>query len=67
MSTPELETTYAQEIDLVEQWRQQELERAGYDSKSAFVLAVSLEVDLHGAVDLLKNGCSAELALEILL
>jgi hypothetical protein len=67
MSTRELETTYAPEIDLVEQWRQQELERAGYDSKSAFVLAVSLEVDLHGAVDLLKNGCSAELALEILL
>ncbi|HEX2345384.1 MAG TPA: hypothetical protein VHI12_02255 [Gaiellaceae bacterium] len=67
MSTPELETTYAQEIDLVEQWRQQELERAGYDSKSAFVLAVSLEIDLHSAVDLLKNGCSAELALEILL
>ena len=67
MSTRELETTYAPEIDLVEQWRQQELERAGYDSRSAFVLAVSLEVDLHGAVDLLKNGCSAELALEILL
>jgi hypothetical protein len=67
MSTRELETKYAPEIDLVEQWRQQELERAGYDSKSAFVLAVSLEVDLHGAVDLLKNGCSAELALEILL
>jgi hypothetical protein len=67
MSTPELETTYAPEIDLVEQWRQQELERAGYDSKSAFLLAVTHEIDLHGAVDLLKNGCSAKLALEILL
>ena len=67
MSTAELETTYAPEIDRVEQWRQQELERAGYDSKSAFLLAVSHEIDLHGAVDLLKRGCSAELALEILL
>ncbi|HEU5263442.1 MAG TPA: hypothetical protein VFU34_02315 [Gaiellaceae bacterium] len=61
------ETPYAPEIDRVEQWRQEELERAGYDSKSAFLLAVSLEIDLHGAVDLLKNGCSAELAVEILL
>ncbi|HEU0246922.1 MAG TPA: hypothetical protein VFR38_07525 [Gaiellaceae bacterium] len=67
MSTAELETTDAPEIDRVEQWRQQELERAGYDSKSAFLLAVSHEVDLHGAADLLKMGCSAKLALEILL
>lgn len=55
------------EIDRVEQWRMDELERAGYDSKSAFLLAASHEIDLHGAVDLLKRGCSAELALEILL
>jgi hypothetical protein len=67
MSTAEFETTYAPEIDRVEEWRQEELKRAGYDSKSAFLLAVSHEVDLHGAVDLLKKGCSAELALEILL
>ena len=67
MSTAEPETSYAPEIDRVEEWRQEELKRAGYDSKSAFLLAVSHEVDLHGAVDLLKKGCSAELALEILL
>jgi hypothetical protein len=67
MSTAELETTYVPEIDRVEQWRQEELERAGYDSKSAFLLAVSHETDLHDAVDLLKNGCAVELALEILL
>jgi hypothetical protein len=59
--------TDAPEIHRVEQWRMDELERAGYDSKSAFLLAASHEIDLHGAVDLLKNGCSTELALEILL
>jgi hypothetical protein len=63
----EPDATYAPEIDRVEQWRQEELERAGYDAKSAFLLAMSHEIDLHGAVDLLKNGCSAELAVEILL
>ena len=67
MSTAEHETTCAPEIDRVEEWRQEELARAGYDSKSAFLLAVSHEVDLHGAVDLLKKGCSEKLALEILL
>jgi hypothetical protein len=67
ISTAELETTHALEIDPVEKWRQDELERAGYDPKSAYLLAVSHDIDLHGAVDLLKRGCSMELALEILL
>ena len=55
------------EIDLVEQWRLDSLERAGYDVESAAVLAASPEVDLHRAVLLLKQGCSVELALQILL
>ena len=59
--------TYAPEIDRVEQWRMDELERAGYDSRSAFLLAARPEIDLHSAVDLLKNGCSTKLALAILL
>lgn len=63
----EIETAYTPEIDRVEQWRRDELERAGYDSKSAFLLAVSHDIDLHEAVDLLEKGCSRELALEILL
>jgi hypothetical protein len=67
MSAAELKPTPAREIDRVEQWRQQELERVGYDSKSAFVLAASHEIDLHRAIDLLRTGCSVELALEILL
>jgi hypothetical protein len=55
------------EIELVEQWRLDSLERAGYDAESAAVLAASPEVDLHVAVTLLKRGCPVELALQILL
>jgi hypothetical protein len=55
------------EVELVEQWRLDTLERAGYDAESAAVLAASPEVDLHLAVSLLKRGCSVQLALQILL
>jgi hypothetical protein len=55
------------ELDRVEQWRLFTLERAGYDAESAALLATSLEVDLHRAVSLLEQGCTVELALQILL
>jgi len=61
--TPTLDS----EIELVEQWRLEALQRAGYDPESASVLAVSHEVDLHQAIDLLRRGCSVDLALQILL
>jgi hypothetical protein len=67
MSAAELETVYVSEMDRIEQWRHQELERAGYDSESAVVLAASHDVDLHDAVRLLHRGCTVELALQILL
>jgi hypothetical protein len=51
----------------VERWRIEELERAGYDSGSAVLLAASPEVDLHRAIDLLRSGCPAELAVQILI
>ena len=60
-------TTLESEIELVEQWRLEALERAGYDAESASVLAVSHEVDLHQAMELLQRGCSVDLALQILL
>jgi hypothetical protein len=63
----ELETFYTTEHIRIEQWRHEELERAGYDSESALVLAASHDVDLHGAVNLLRRGCSVDLALQILL
>ena len=67
MSAAELEMLYVSEIDRIEQWRHEALERAGYDSESAFVLAASHDVDLHAAVGLLERGCSIDLALQILL
>ena len=67
MSAAELEVFHATEIDRIERWRHDELERAGYDGESALVLAASHDVDLHDAVDLLKRGCTVDLALQILL
>ena len=55
------------EVERVELWRLDSLERAGYDTESAAVLAASPEVDLHLAVSLLERGCSVDLALQILL
>ena len=62
-----LTTTFDSEQELVEQWRHEALSRAGYDPEAATVLAVSHDVDLHLAVELLRRGCSVELALQILL
>ena len=55
------------EIDLVEAWRAEQLEMAGYDARAAAALALRQDVDLHYAVDLMARGCPAELALQILL
>jgi hypothetical protein len=67
MSAAEVETRFASEIDRIEQWRHEALERAGYGPEAAVVLAASHDVDLHDAVDLLERGCTVELALQILL
>ena len=67
MSAANLTTTFDTEQELVEQWRHQALSRAGYDPEAATVLAASHDVDLHQAVELLRRGCTVELALQILL
>jgi hypothetical protein len=51
----------------IESWRMEALERAGYDRRAAAILACRKDVDLHQAMSLLQNGCSPELALQILL
>jgi hypothetical protein len=61
------EVVYESELTQVQRWRIEELERAGYDPRAAMALAGRTDVDLHRAVDLLRNGCSPELALQILL
>ena len=55
------------EIERIERWRAEELERAGFHPRQAGRLAVRHDVDLHAATGLLERGCSQELALKILL
>ena len=45
------------EQELVEQWRAEELERAGYPAQAAAELAMRTDVDLHRAAALLQQGC----------
>ena len=61
------EMVYETELTQVQRWRIEELERAGYDPRAAMALGSRNDIDLHRAVDLLRNGCSLELALQILL
>jgi len=56
-----------EETQLVEAWRAEQLEMAGYGAQAAAELARRYDVDLHHAIDLLASGCEPELALKILL
>jgi succinylglutamate desuccinylase len=55
------------EIERIERWRAEELERAGFEPRQAGRLAVRHDVDLHTATGLLERGCPPDLALKILL
>ena len=65
MPAVELELEIDAEAELVRSWRTEELERAGYPAVQARELADLTYVDLHLATDLLRQGCSTELALKI--
>jgi hypothetical protein len=56
-----------EELVLVEAWRAEQLEAAGYGAQAAAELAMRHDVDLHLAIDLLGYGCEPKLALKILL
>jgi hypothetical protein len=60
-------TTKDTEREKIERWRAGELERAGYEASDAALLASRGDIDLHYAIDLLRNGCSPALAVQILL
>jgi len=55
------------EIERIERWRAEELERAGYEPRAAGRLAVRHDADLHTAIELLHRGCPTDIALRILL
>ena len=61
------DTEIREETVLVEAWRAEQLELAGYGAAAAAELAARHEVDLHGAIEMVAHGCSPELALKILL
>ena len=67
MASIETQTFVETESERIEQWRAEELERAGYEPRAAAQIAVRQDIDLHLAVDLLGRGCPPNLALEILL
>ncbi len=68
MPTADTDTTTLRptEQELVERWRAEELERAGYSEDVAAELAMRNDVDLHRAIELIARGCTPELAAEIL-
>ena len=55
------------ELERIERWRREALERAGYPREAATQLAARHDVDLHRAAQLLERGCPVETALKILL
>jgi hypothetical protein len=67
MTAADTETRTGTEIERIERWRAEALERAGYSPDAATEIAARLDVDLHLASDLLAQGCSQDLALRILL
>ncbi len=66
LGMPAVQEIVETELERVERWRAQELERAGYDGEDALELASRLDIDLHDAVGLVKRGCPPELAVQIL-
>jgi hypothetical protein len=67
MTTAELHVVAETELERVENWRAEELIRAGYTPTDAVALAARHDIDLHAAVELIKLGCPYELAIEILI
>ena len=55
------------ELERIELWRAEELERAGYPVRDAELIAQRLDIDLHLAIDLISQGCPIPVALQILL
>lgn len=67
MTAAEAGTREGTEVERIERWRAEALERAGYSNRAAAEIAQRLDIDLHVATNLLERGCSEELALQILL
>jgi hypothetical protein len=62
----DLDLEFDAETERVVLWREEELERVGYERDAARDLAERTYVDLHLAMDLLRRGCPVDTALRIL-
>ena len=67
MSTTDIQLYDQSELERIEHWRAEALERAGYEPSAAATLAMRHDVDLHAALNLVEQGCPPDLALRILL
>jgi hypothetical protein len=67
VKTVELQELPEGEQEQVRLWRLGALRRAGFDDDAAEALAGRQDVDLHFAIDLVRRGCSPEMASRILL
>ena len=67
MTAAQTTTPLETEIERIEGWRLEELERAGYSGHAAASLAGRHDIDLHRATELLLAGCPEDIALRILL
>jgi hypothetical protein len=67
MTAADVHVATETELDRVEHWRAEELVRAGYDASDAVALAARHDIDLHLAVELVRQGCPYETAIEILI
>jgi hypothetical protein len=65
-TTADLDLEFDAEAERVVLWREEELERVGYERNAARDLAERNYVDLHLAMDLLRRGCPVDTALRIL-
>jgi hypothetical protein len=65
-TTADLDIEFDAEAERVVLWREEELERVGYERDAARDLAERHYVDLHLAMDLLRQGCPVDTALKIL-
>jgi hypothetical protein len=66
-TTADLDLDIDAEAERVLLWREEELERVGYQRDAARDLAERTYIDLHLAMDLLRRGCPVDTALRILL
>jgi hypothetical protein len=67
MAAADLHVVTETEQERVEHWRAEELVRAGFDPSDAIALAARHDIDLHLAVELVRQGCPYETAIDILI